>query len=137
MRNPQRHKLQRWFPFVPILLIPMIVIGLMTSLQATGVEEANGKFFITDQKGERWEVTQAVGLGFRPEGFQFGIGRNAIRPLDDNYLKTQDNKLPEAARVIGVVDDESGDAHAYSIRRLTRHEIANTRLGETPIAAAY
>lgn len=118
-------------------VVALFFLSLFPCAQAATVNEEDGKTFIVDQKGERWEITQAVGLGFRPEGFQFGIGRDAIRPLDDGYLKADGEKLPEATRIIGITDTDSGSAHAYSVSRLTRHEIANTRLGDTPIAAAY
>ena len=91
--------------------------------------------YISDRTGERWDITQAVSIGFKPYGFQFGIGRNAIRPLDESHLGQGDHDLDARARVIGV--ENGTDAHAYVVRKLTRHEIANTRLGDTPIAAAY
>lgn len=121
-------------------LIPLAGMALLlfarTALGAP-VHEADGKTFIVDQQGVRWEITQAMGLGFRPEGFQFGIGRDAIRPLDGRHLKSDDGELPAKARIIGIATEGGGSAHAYSVERLTRHEIANTLLGEVPIAAAY
>jgi hypothetical protein len=113
----------------------LIFLSLLPSAQAATVHEEDGKTFIIDQKGERWEITQALSQGFSPEGFQFGIGRDAIRPLDDQHLGTEVTKLPGQSRVIGISGEAS--AHAYSVSRLTRHEIANTRLGDIPIAAAY
>jgi hypothetical protein len=118
-----------------LTLATFLMLCLSPAAQAATVHEEDGKTFIVDQKGERWEITQAIGQGFSPEGFQFGIGRDAIRPLDDQHLGTEETKLPGRSRVIGISGEAS--AHAYSIRRLTRHEIANTRLGDIPIAAAY
>ena len=99
------------------------------------MKEPNKTFHITDRMGERWDITQAVGLGFEPDGFEFGIGRNAIKPLDNTSLESGDNFDNARTRVIGV--ENGSDAHAYVVRRLIRHEIANTELGQTPIAAAY
>lgn len=96
---------------------------------------ASEGFFITDQKGEKWNVTQAVSLGFDPKGFQFGIGRNAIVPLDNEALKAPPEELESSERVIGI--NRGGEAHAYRVRRLNMHEVANTTLGDTAIAAAY
>ncbi len=96
---------------------------------------ASEGFFITDQKGEKWDVTQAVSLGFNPKGFQFGIGRNAIIPLDNQALKAPPEKLNPSDRVIGV--SQGDEAHAYNVGRLNMHEVANTTLGNTAIAAAY
>jgi hypothetical protein len=113
----------------------VLVLGLVSAAPAASVHEVAGRTFIVDQTGESWEVTQAVGLGFRPEGFQFGIGRNAIRPLDNHHLRGDGQTLPGETRIIGI--DSETEAHAYSVQRLTRHEIANTQLGDIPIAVAY
>lgn len=121
--------------WVTVELAVILVLGLFSAVHATIVHEEQGKTFIIDQTGERWEVTQATGLGFRPEGFQFGIGRNAIRPLAHDHLRADGRTLPGETRIIGI--ETETEAHAYSIQRLTRHEIANTQLGDTPIAAAY
>ena len=96
---------------------------------------ASDAVLITDQKGEKWDVTQAKSLGFDPMGFQFGIGRNAIVPLGPEALKAPPETLPSYDRVIGV--SQNGEAHAYRVRRLNMHEVANTTLGDTAIAAAY
>ncbi len=100
-----------------------------------GVAREGERVYIVDRTGERWDVTQAASLGFNPHGFQFGIGRDAIRPLDESSLADTAPELDAGARVIGV--ENGPDAHAYVVRRLTRHEIANTELNDTPIAAAY
>jgi hypothetical protein len=114
-----------------------LALALTQNGRAAEIYEAEGKTYIIDQRGERWEITQATTLGFRPEGFQFGIGRDAIRPLKSEDLKTDADSMPEATRVIGIADEDNGNAHAYSVGRMVRHEIANTLLGETPIATAY
>jgi len=90
---------------------------------------------IIDRRGERWDITQAVSIGFKPENFQYGLGKNAIRPLDDTFLRNDSSKAPSHLRIIGIA--ENSDAQAYSIPKLTAHEIANTTLGSAPIAAAY
>ena len=100
-----------------------------------GVVREGERLYIVDRYGERWDVTQAAALGFNPHGFQYGIGRNTIRPLDDSSLAETAPGLHDDARVIGV--ENGPEAHAYVVRKLTRHEIANTELNDTPIAAAY
>ncbi len=42
-----------------------------------------------DRTGERWDITQAVSMGFDPDRFEFGIGRNAFYPLDENDVILQ------------------------------------------------
>lgn len=99
------------------------------------VVHAGDKVDIVDRTGERWDITQAVSIGFDPRGFQFGIGRDTIRPLDESSLDANVRAVDSQSRVIGV--NKGPDALAYVVRKLTRHEIANTHLGEIPIAAAY
>jgi hypothetical protein len=95
----------------------------------------NGKTYIVDQRGERWDVTQAQSLGFDPEGFQYGIGRHAFTPLDDSRIRKGDERIPEWTRVIGV---QSGSSpRAYSVPTLWSHEIANSNLGGKPVAVGY
>ena len=91
--------------------------------------------FIVDRHGERWDVTQARSLGFMPERFQHGIGRNAFTPLDDSSMKDKSQKTSESLRVIGISDGKQ--ANAYSVPRLWRHEVANSSIGDIKIAAAY
>lgn len=114
----------------------MGLVGMVPAVQSPAdVIRQDDRVFIVDRTGERWDVTQAVSIGFDPHGFQFGIGRNAIRPLDESHLRDNALVLDPGERVIGVENDN--EAHAYVIRKLTRHEIANTRIGDQPIAAAY
>jgi hypothetical protein len=93
------------------------------------------KVYIEDQDGERWDVTQAKTLGFKPERFQYGIGRNAFTPLDDSSLSDDSSTVIRNPRVIGITDGT--EARAYAIPKLRYHEIANTRIGAKPVAAGY
>jgi len=99
------------------------------------VQEDGNKTYIVDQTGERWDITQAKSIGFRPERFQFGIGRNAFTPLDDSQLSDGSIALSENLRIIGIA--EGTEAQAYSIPKLGRHEIANTNIGSKPIGVGY
>jgi hypothetical protein len=117
-----------------VALIALVGIVLAVQSPADVIRQDN-RVFIVDRTGERWDVTQAASIGFDPHGFQFGIGRNAIRPLDESHLQDNPLVLDPGERFIGV--ENASEAHAYVIRKLTRHEIANTRIGDQPIAAAY
>lgn len=112
----------------------LVAVGLAIFMN-TGAVKAGDKTYIVDRTGERWDITQAAAIGFKPGGFQYGIGRNAIVPLDASNLKDNTTSPPGNQRVIGV--ENGTDAHAYVVRKLTRHEVANTHLGDIPIAAAY
>ena len=107
----------------------------MKSNSPSSEGDEKSKIYITDRRGERWDITQAVSIGFKPKNFQFGLGRDAIRPLDNTFLKNDTSKTPSDLRIIGISGDS--DAQAYSIPKLTGHEIANTTIGSEPIAAAY
>lgn len=103
--------------------------------KAARVVKEGDRLYIVDRMGDRWDVTQAETVGFDPHGFQYGIGKNAFQTLDDSDLGDDSGLTHPRTRVIGIAD-ESG-AHAYSVPKLSRHEIANTHLGKTPIAAGY
>ena len=103
--------------------------------QAAPVIKENGRVYIVDQRGERWDVPQAQALGFDPGGFQYGIGRNAFTPLDDSRIGKEDERTPGWTRVIGAKGGSS--ARAFSVPPLGSHEIANSHLGDKPIAVGY
>lgn len=119
-----------------LIVAAVILVGRQSETASkTVVENEGAKIFIVDQTGERWDITQAVSIGFDPRYFEFGIGRNAFRPLGENdWLDTPEDK-DARIRVLGIAGN--GDAHAYSVAKLGGHETANTRLGSQPIVAAY
>ena len=128
--------------FNKILLSYIFVLCLtfFAALMAWGgtfsrVIHEGDRTYIVDRHGERWDVTQARSIGFMPERFQHGIGRNAFTPLDDSYLKDKSRQASNSLRVIGISDGK--EANAYSVERLWRHEVANSSLGDKQIAAAY
>ena len=98
------------------------------------ISEGN-KTFIVDQMGERWDVTQARSIGFKPEGFQYGIGRDAFTPLDETDLRDDTSSVSRSLRVIGI--SEGTEAQAYSVDKLWRHEIANSKIGAKSVAVGY
>jgi hypothetical protein len=99
------------------------------------VMEKEGKTYIVDRKGEHWDVSQAKSIGFDPKRFQYGIGRDAFTPLDDSYLTRDTESVANDLRVIGV--EQADESQAYSVPRLSWHEIANSEIGSTPIAVGY
>lgn len=112
------------------------VTGLMLRGTASSfVTSEKDKTFIVDQRGERWDITQAESIGFKPEGFQYGIGRNAFTPLDETGLDGDTSSVSRNLRVIGISDGTL--AQAYSVDKLRRHEIANSKIGSKPVAVGY
>ena len=122
-----------WLNTVSFLIIATVPV-LLGFTFSKSIQE-NGKSFIVDLHGERWDVTQAESIGFDPERFRHGIGRNAFTPLNDSQLKEKSPHVSSNTRVIGISDGK--EARAYSVPRLYRHEVANSSIGDQPIAAAY
>ncbi len=120
---------------IALLSILIFIILLPPTGTEGSVIKEKGKTFLIDRTGERWDITQAVSIGFRASGFQFGIGKTAFSPLDDAHLSDQGKEIPDHLRVIGVDDGELGKA--YSIRRLSRHEISNSEAKGKPVAVGY
>ena len=120
---------------INIFILIIAAASISSGFTFSRAIQENGKSYIVDLHGERWDVTQAKSIGFDPERFRHGIGRNAFTPLDDSYLKDKSPKVSSNTRVIGISDGK--EAHAYSVPRLYRHEVANSSIGDQPIAAAY
>lgn len=99
------------------------------------VETQDGKVYIVDRTGERWDVTQARELGFNPQKFQYGIGKNAFTPLQDEDFADKQLSGYSETRIIGISIRDN--AHAYAVNRLRQHEIANTTIAGKAIAAGY
>jgi hypothetical protein len=119
---------------IAMISIATFLCFLNISFAALVISEGD-KIYIEDQRGERWDVTQARTFGFIPQRFQYGIGKNAFSPLQDDDL--QDDKIPASSdtRVIGISINDK--AHAYTVNRLKYHEIANTTLAGQAIVAGY
>jgi len=118
------------------LIITFIILFFMSSVSAAApVIHEGEKTYIEDQTGERWDVTQAKSIGFKPEGFQYGIGKTAFTPLDDSYLSDGSSSNFQNPRVIGIADGT--EAQAYSVPKLKYHEIANTQITDKKIVVGY
>ncbi len=107
-------------------------------------EEPQRQVHITDRYGERFDITHAVErYHMHRRGFEFGIGKNTIRPLNQPGMLTEEdrgypaygsvwNRGPD---VIGAVIE--GEARSYPVDRLVRHEIVNESVGATEAAVTY
>ena len=117
-----------------IFIISTVLIATATAFGAWVINDGD-KVYIEDRTGYRWDVTQAKELGFIPQRFQYGIGKDAFVPLQDDDFEDKKTRSFFDTRVIGISID--GNSHAYAVNRLSRHEIANTTLGGKPITAGY
>ena len=82
----------------------------------------------------------------KKEGYQYGIGKDRIRPIDHPvFVKPDDPRLLAAAgtrvrnadqiRVIGYV--YGGEARAYPIELLNRHELVNDTIAKKPLTVGW
>ena len=120
---------------ISVFIILFCLLVATVSVSFAGVIQTNGKTFLRDRRGEKWDISQAVSIGFNPYKFEFGLGRNAFKPLDDSHLRNASNTVPRRLRILGVTG-ESG-SKAFSVKKLGGHEIANSFIDDAPIAAAY
>ena len=107
-------------------------------------ETPQRRIHITDRFGERFDITHAVErYRMHRRGFEFGIGKNTIRPLYQPGMLTEEDRCYPAygsvwnrdPDVIGAVIE--GEARSYPVDRLVRHEIVNESVGATQAAVAY
>lgn len=119
------------------LLIGFCIYLIITVSNVIGapVFSSGNKMYIRDRTGVSWDITEAVKGGFKPKHFKFGLGKLAIVPLSDGDLARVKFSGPQDSSVLGVAVGK--ESHAYSIRQLAPHEIANTTIAGNKIAAAY
>ena len=71
-----------------------------------------------------------------PDEFKQLIPRGAIPAIDDpQFVAAAEAEIDDDAWVLGVAID--GQAKAYSLNLLNRHEVVNDRIGDRPIAAVW
>jgi hypothetical protein len=95
---------------------------------------------LVDRTGKRWDITHAVNTyDMDPELFRFGLGPNAIEPLNNpEFISPGDREFPVSTgqfQIIGVnIDDEQ---RAYPISVVVRYEIVNDNVNENSFSAVY
>lgn len=118
--------------FIVLMIVSLFFIN--NSFAAWVITEGDS-VFIEDRTGERWDVTQAKELGFIPQRFQYGIGKNAFTPLQDKDFSDEKVSSFFNTRVIGIT--VGNKAQAFSVQKMKHHEIANTTIGGDAIIAGY
>ena len=79
---------------------------------------------------------RATGEDGLPAEFQQLLPRGQIASVDTpRFVPASEARLPPEAWVLGVSVD--GQARAYSLNLLNRHEIVNDRIGEKAFAAVW
>jgi len=92
-----------------------------------------------DDGDQEWfDVTAAM---IDPQRFQFGIGKDTIPSIDEPVFCEFDDPRLEAAGVdldtpvLGVAF--GGEARAYPVDAMSRHEVVNDELGGQPYAVLW
>ncbi len=71
-----------------------------------------------------------------PDEFEQLVPRGYIPAIDDpQFVDAAEAEIDDEAWVLGVVID--GEAKAYSLNLLNRHEVVNDRFGDRPVAAVW
>jgi hypothetical protein len=84
----------------------------------------------------RFPLAQAGGGDKLPPGFRQVVPRGRIASIDaPRFVPAAKARIPGEAWVLGIVID--GEARAYSLNLLNRHEIVNDRVGERGFAAVW
>jgi hypothetical protein len=133
-----------------ILIIPLFALAVCGEKSSTGPPADPGgdqpdppveeRILLTDRTGKQWDITHAVKVyGMQPENFQFGLGPNAIRPINDPAMVSAGQPgYPDDGAAIDVIGTSiNGDARAYPVQALAGHEVANDAAGGVPIAVIY
>ncbi len=123
------------FAITVALALALAVVTYAMAPAPASTRDNDGKIFITDRTGEKWDVSQAANIGFDPRRFKHGIGRRAFETLDDSHLSDDTAGAPGRMRVIGIAG--IAENQAYSVRKMSWHEVANTNIDGKPIAVGY
>jgi carotenoid cleavage dioxygenase-like enzyme len=71
-----------------------------------------------------------------PDEFKQLVSRGYIPAIDDpQFVGASEAEIDDEGWVLGVVLD--GQAKAYSLNLLNRHEVVNDRFGDRPVAAVW
>ena len=91
------------------------------------------------EAGEWFDVT---GSPLDPKGYQYGIGKDTIRAIDQPVFisiqhreELREHDIDEQTAVIGYV--HNGEAKAYPIPLLDRHEVVNDMVGGKPVTVGW
>ena len=71
------------------------------------------------------------------EGFQQLLPRGAMAAIfEPTFVSADEAEIPDEAWILGYATGE-GEAYAYDLNLLNRHEVVNTASGGTPYAAVW
>jgi len=94
-----------------------------------------------DLEGDESEWFDVTDSKIDPEQFRHGIGKDTIASIDApefveaDHPRLQEHGISENDLVIGFVND--GDARAYPLKILNRHELVNDTVGGKPVTVGW
>lgn len=127
-------------PPLSVLLMLACAESPPTAPPPEAIIDDEERILIVDRTGKSWDITHAVNVyGFKPGGFQFGLGPNAIPPIvSPSFLCPEADRYPaddETFLVMGV--QLNGHTRAYPITVMSAHEVVDDRFGNRLAAVAY
>ena len=127
--------------FGALLGTVIVWLGCASLTPAPDAEQDRPRpIYLIDRWGERFDITHAVAqYGMVQDGFGFGIGRNAIPPLNHpEMVAPEEDGYPapwSGQEVIGL--QVGGESRSYPIAPLAAHEIVEETIAGAPAAVAY
>ena len=122
-----------------VMLAALVVSGCSVE-DVTVTEGDRDAVVITDVKGQSWDITTAAyDYGMDPDKFDFGLGKNAIVPLDSPpMLSPGDRGYPsDDASFLVVGSARGGDVRAYGKLDIIQHEVVDEVIGGAHVAVTY
>ena len=93
-------------------------------------------------EGEAGEWFDVTGSPLKPDGYQYGIGKDSIPSIDQPKFIAIHQR--DALRTHGITDEtdvigyvHNGEARAYPIRIMNRHELVNDIVGGKPVTVGW
>lgn len=120
--------------------IPPLVCGTALPPTPPATAQDGPPVKITDQRGHVWDISTAVyAYGFQPDEFDHGLGVNVIRPISGpDFYAPGDPGYPADGDDFPLVGlTRGGEARAYPVEILSRHEIVNDSIGDAHLAVSY
>ncbi len=120
--------------------LPPLICGTASPPARPSSTRVGPPVIITDRQSHDWDISTAVyKYGFEPQDFDYGLGVNVIRPIVQPVLLAPgDADYPGDGEDFSLVGIElTGEARAYPIDILTRHEIVNDVVGGAHLAVSY
>lgn len=125
----------------PVMLFGLAAVGLAAFMAFQTPQHANGQSNCTPNLPGMniWETDFCQSsIDIEDEVLSGGVPRDGIPPIDNpsfESIEEADDWLRDQSPVISV--EINGEARAYPLAILTRHEIVNDEFGDRPVAVTY